>query len=634
MTSKTFVSGTVIDSDWLNDVDTKTYADTADTVAYTPAGTGAVATTVQSKLRESVSVKDFGAVGDGVADDTDAIQRAIDFATLAGSPKVVYLPSGTYLISSRGSVVIPAHDDGTGTKTAYNGTTTTNIAAETTSSQAYCLSIPSASSVVLQGDGQTNTILKGTYSSGASLSYPIGIAITGGSLYQWGGIHEIGFQNLFIGLSALDALLVESSFSKLLFKSCGICILTRYLERNTFSKIHFFGVGTGHINGGFWTQRADQYAEPGGWADKNTFEEITGQSFYPITSDNFAAIDTYFDTYFFKTGNNTTRKYPSGGSGTPATAQPYKGIAGYTLAMLSRYYRPNTSNVIGNLVHMGSSRPALQLKGIGVIDIASIYLEQVGYANAGASGDVVGDGVYDDPYHVGRYKDLVANGIAAFGGVTIGALDINSGCAALTCQPYDFHGELTVVRDSGSSSVPLPASASNSSSKGLTCRAGNLVALAGYTKSLQNDITRFSSVGNSWSGVGTRQYYFKYAPATNFQNHTFSSSTAGDDETITPAGFVMGDGSCTLRFELRRGTYRHCSGSRLINRSVGTGESVASVSTLGTDVSTVTGGANGVTVTIDATTGVLTFACTSGLTGSTQPFELYLVLEGSGLAAI
>jgi hypothetical protein len=63
-------------------------------LGYLPAGTGAVTTTIQAKLRESVSVKDFGAVGDGITDDTAAIQAALNVS------RNVYIPSGTYLVSS------------------------------------------------------------------------------------------------------------------------------------------------------------------------------------------------------------------------------------------------------------------------------------------------------------------------------------------------------------------------------------------------------------------------------------------------------------------------------------------------------------------------------------------------------
>jgi hypothetical protein len=60
------------------------------------------------KIRPFRNVKDFGAVGDGVHDDTAAIQDAIDFAldaTQGGTvadrgPATVYLPAGTYRVTN------------------------------------------------------------------------------------------------------------------------------------------------------------------------------------------------------------------------------------------------------------------------------------------------------------------------------------------------------------------------------------------------------------------------------------------------------------------------------------------------------------------------------------------------------
>lgn len=58
--------------------------------------TGAVGRTVNAKLQETISVKDFGAVGNGVTDDTSAIQAALDLGPYCS----IYFPAGTYIVTT------------------------------------------------------------------------------------------------------------------------------------------------------------------------------------------------------------------------------------------------------------------------------------------------------------------------------------------------------------------------------------------------------------------------------------------------------------------------------------------------------------------------------------------------------
>lgn len=80
---------------FLNETDTVTAIDNAIIAAnFTQTGIGAVSRTYISKLADVVSVKDFGATGDGTTDDTTAIENAVAAAS------TIYFPTGIYVLTA------------------------------------------------------------------------------------------------------------------------------------------------------------------------------------------------------------------------------------------------------------------------------------------------------------------------------------------------------------------------------------------------------------------------------------------------------------------------------------------------------------------------------------------------------
>jgi hypothetical protein len=81
---------------------------TSEQVTFLAAGTGAVQRTALTKFRDTVSVKDFGAVGDGVADDTAAIQAAINVLAANQYEKAdgLFFPAGIYRVTTTLNVTL------------------------------------------------------------------------------------------------------------------------------------------------------------------------------------------------------------------------------------------------------------------------------------------------------------------------------------------------------------------------------------------------------------------------------------------------------------------------------------------------------------------------------------------------
>jgi hypothetical protein len=87
-------------------------------LAFTQEGTGAVQRTVESKLQDVVSVKDFGATGDGITNDSSQVQAALDAHDVILIPEGTYFLDGTVSATSSKTLILQGTLDCTGTSSS------------------------------------------------------------------------------------------------------------------------------------------------------------------------------------------------------------------------------------------------------------------------------------------------------------------------------------------------------------------------------------------------------------------------------------------------------------------------------------------------------------------------------------
>lgn len=150
----------------------------ASLIGFIQSGTGAVATTVQAKLRQTVSAIDFGVVGDGATDDTVALQAAINSLGAAGGS--IEITRGLRCLIDSGLTINPnvslvgPHE--------FVGSPANNLSAPY-GSVGGALLLNSAATITLEGGASLTGLLihrKGMIFPAADSSAFAGTAVTGG----------------------------------------------------------------------------------------------------------------------------------------------------------------------------------------------------------------------------------------------------------------------------------------------------------------------------------------------------------------------------------------------------------------------------------------------------------------------
>ena len=177
-------------------------------VGTTNGGTGTVTRTVAAKLNDRVSVKDFGAVGDGVTDDTVAIQAAITHVGSVLFGGVIHLPSGIYrttatiYINYDNITLLGDGSGGSGYGVGVNENAGTLITPETYTSDAFSINCDYGAEI------HNLTIRIAGQTAGAAISIA---GASGATPNGWSRFTNLCLQNVCNGIYMTNAAFVQIS---------------------------------------------------------------------------------------------------------------------------------------------------------------------------------------------------------------------------------------------------------------------------------------------------------------------------------------------------------------------------------------------------------------------------------------
>lgn len=370
--------------------------------------------TVQAALKGYVNVEQFAHLNSSNDDWGPAFRGAIAYAYENSIPWVEF--RGNYTIKSLDTVGwTPPFDDGTVSPERIAAGQDVNMTSETQYNMPVHLNVPYG--VGIRSDDMMNNSLTFTWnrdSGEIGLNSPIAICCR---VKSWDGsyvaastaknrmtrvtssnFHGFTLSSAFIGILS-DGVTQWNQWPSMRFSQCGFAVLQQGSDIAFYGTLIFNGCYVGFCTGGWWLQRnagaypasllppypaTDTFAS--GWIDAIQIKEL--QYDFPTRDwDSRAeAFDTFFDTYFYKTINNTTRLTAklndlTTNALTSFNADPFRGVVTRAFAAISRYQHTTKTVSIGYLKTLSTYRPpVLTSSTVGQSNtIEKAYVERCGW---------------------------------------------------------------------------------------------------------------------------------------------------------------------------------------------------------------------------------------------------------------